>query len=213
MERVIRAVVFDAGGVLFRVGAYIASVAERFSVAPQDLAPLFVGPTGAENRIEATTYEIADLRPLMLEGLPASLTDRASELVDALLQVYRDPAIGQVNDELLELITQIRANGVLVGVLSNGPRDNAEMQEALVFSRSPVDAWVLSGRDGVGKPDPAAFQLIASRLGVEPSDCFFIDDGAQHVEAAERVGMLGFHFTGEVEPLRSVLAAAGIVLG
>lgn len=208
----INAVVFDVGGVLLESRGPITKVVEQFGVSLRDVVPLFSGPTAAENRIETAFYSTADLRPLFLESLPDGLTEQAAELVDALLHRYRDPT-GDTNGELLELITQLRSSGVKVGVLSNGPSDAAEKQETLLFREHPVDAWILSGRDGVGKPDPAAFHLIASQLGVDPSECLFVDDTSEHVEAGQRAGMQGFHFTGDVELLTTVLAGGGISVG
>ena len=40
------------------------------------------------------------------------------------------------------------------------------------------------------KPDPAIYLRTASALGVEPSDCLFVGDGANdELAGAERVGM------------------------
>ena len=44
---------------------------------------------------------------------------------------------------------------------------------------------------------------------MEPGHCFFVDDLAENVEAAQAVGMGGHHFQGDYEALESDLRAAG----
>jgi HAD superfamily hydrolase (TIGR01509 family) len=54
---------------------------------------------------------------------------------------------------------------------------------------------VLSGIAGVAKPDPAAFLLVAQRLGVAPQRCVFVDDLRRNVLGAVSAGMTGVHHT------------------
>lgn len=80
------------------------------------------------------------------------------------------------------LLPKFKASGLRVGVLTNGPSDGVALE--WVTECEWVDAMVVSGIDGVGKPSPAAFRLIVDRLGTTTANCWFIDDSADHVEAA-----------------------------
>lgn len=53
---------------------------------------------------------------------------------------------------------------------------------------------VVSGDEGLIKPDPALFQLFARRHGVALEACAFIDDSAKNVAGANAVGMTGVLF-------------------
>ncbi|MEM1076386.1 MAG: HAD family phosphatase [Pseudomonadota bacterium] len=55
---------------------------------------------------------------------------------------------------------------------------------------------VVSGQEGVMKPDARIFETLCERAGVAAEDCVFIDDGLHNVEGARAVGMDGIHFTG-----------------
>ena len=55
---------------------------------------------------------------------------------------------------------------------------------------------VISGREGITKPDARIFELLCERASVAPGDCVFIDDGLHNVQGAQAVGMDGVHFTG-----------------
>jgi 2-haloacid dehalogenase len=51
------------------------------------------------------------------------------------------------------------------------------------------DGIVVSGDEGLLKPDPAIFHLLFERYGLRASDCVFIDDSMKNVRGAEAVGM------------------------
>jgi 2-haloacid dehalogenase len=120
--------------------------------------------------------------------------------------------IGEFNEETIALVAELRAFGRPVYALSNW---NAETF-ALVEHRHPVFSWfdgvVLSGREGVGKPDPAIYRLLCERHGFAPQDALFIDDAPANVAAAQAVGMRAVIFT-DVETLRDDLAAHGVLSG
>ncbi len=60
------------------------------------------------------------------------------------------------------------------------------------------DAFYLSHEIGLRKPDPEIFEFILDQHELKAENCLFIDDTAEHVETAAR---LGFH-TWNIEPTR-----------
>ncbi len=68
---------------------------------------------------------------------------------------------------------------------------------------------VVSGREGIVKPDPRIFGLLCDRAGLTPGDCIFVDDGLHNVEGARAAGMDAIHFT-EATALRAALAERGL---
>lgn len=63
---------------------------------------------------------------------------------------------------------------------------------------------VVSGDEGVLKPEPEIFHRLARRNGLDLAECLFIDDSARNVAGAQAVGMAGHHFT-TPESLRRAL--------
>jgi len=53
---------------------------------------------------------------------------------------------------------------------------------------------VVSGREGMIKPEPEIFDLCLSRNQIRAEDCLFIDDNLENVQAAEQLGMQAIHF-------------------
>jgi putative hydrolase of the HAD superfamily len=51
------------------------------------------------------------------------------------------------------------------------------------------DAVVVSADIGMVKPDPRIYEYTASKLGVTPAECVFIDDRSYFLEPAREVGM------------------------
>jgi 2-haloacid dehalogenase len=109
----------------------------------------------------------------------------------------------------LALLDTLRRHDITVGALSNwsaetftGTRDRFDALERF-------DALVVSGIDGVIKPEPASFALACDRLGVEPANAVFIDDSVVNVAAARAYGLTALLFTG-AERLRDDLAALGL---
>jgi HAD superfamily hydrolase (TIGR01509 family) len=51
------------------------------------------------------------------------------------------------------------------------------------------DVVVASGDIGYAKPEAAAYEITADRLGVRLDECVFVDDREPYCEAARGVGM------------------------
>ncbi|MEO1318588.1 MAG: HAD family phosphatase [Pseudomonadota bacterium] len=54
---------------------------------------------------------------------------------------------------------------------------------------------VVSGAERMAKPDPAIYELLLKRNGLEAASCVFIDDSEKNILAAREVGMDTIHFT------------------
>ncbi|MCY7394995.1 MAG: HAD family phosphatase [Nocardioides sp.] len=74
-----------------------------------------------------------------------------------------------------------------------------------------LDGVVVSGTEGVAKPDPRIYALVAERSGLALERLVFLDDRATNVEAAQAVGMTGIVFT-TATAARTDLRALGLPL-
>lgn len=68
---------------------------------------------------------------------------------------------------------------------------------------------LVSGKEGIKKPNPAIYELALSRFGIDPSTAIFIDDSARNVAAAEAIGIQSIHFK-SAEQLQQDLTQLGI---
>jgi HAD superfamily hydrolase (TIGR01509 family) len=69
---------------------------------------------------------------------------------------------------------------------------------------------VVSGEEGVVKPDAEIFRRLTVRNTLDPRTCLFIDDNAVNVAAARASGMEGHHFR-TPEALREDLIRRGLI--
>jgi len=66
------------------------------------------------------------------------------------------------------------------------------------------DEVVLSCEEGMLKPNPEIFRLIAKRLNLNPEDCLMIDDIPANIDGAESTGMKGVVFNSTIQTKRDV---------
>ena len=64
------------------------------------------------------------------------------------------------------------------------------------------DGAVVSAFEGCVKPDAKIFRNLLERFHLRAEESLFVDDVQENVAGAERAGLMGFHFTGDVNALR-----------
>lgn len=74
------------------------------------------------------------------------------------------------------------------------------------------DGVVVSGLEGLVKPDPRLYRVFCERYGMAPEMCVFIDDSEPNVVSARKFGMNAIHFTGDTKALRKELIGLGLPL-
>jgi len=92
-------------------------------------------------------------------GLEATAEELAQRYDDEYPELAQRPS-----DRSLALLTQLRAAGWRIGVVTNGRALQERMIAAAGLS-GLIDACCVSGVDGARKPDRAIFELAAARCG------------------------------------------------
>lgn len=113
-------------------------------------------------------------------------------------------------DENLAIMRALRAKGRPVYALTNYPAQKFEETRKLYPFLDEFDAIVVSGREGVTKPDSRIFELLFSRTKRKPQDLLFVDDSPRNIAAAEKLGMAGVLYAPGVD-LAGELSARGIL--
>lgn len=73
------------------------------------------------------------------------------------------------------------------------------------------DGVVVSGAEGLVKPDTRIYKLFCDRYSLAPENCVFMDDNESNVVAAHNFGMKAIHFKSP-EQLREELIELGLPL-
>lgn len=108
---------------------------------------------------------------------------------------YADMVAGEVPG-MREVVDGLRRDGVRLLILSNMP---SEVWPALT-ERHPIlgafEGAVISGDEGLVKPDPALYRVLTDRFDVDPVRAAFVDDRPENVEAAAALGFTALLFEG-----------------
>lgn len=105
-----------------------------------------------------------------------------------------DPA-AVIRPECEETINRVQSAGCRLAILSN-ELDlfyGAELRQKLPLLNS-IDMIVDATYTGILKPDQRAYALVTDGLGVQPSDCVFVDDQLRNIDGARAAGMHVVHF-------------------
>ncbi len=202
-----RAVVFDLGNVLIDWDAHAAISAgvgeERSRTFLADAAFDFGRWNGQQDSgrtwADGEATAIAD-HPHYRDEIRAYRANFADSL--------RGPIDGSV-----AILRELHAAGTPVFALTNWSHELFPVAVERFDFLALFEDIVVSGTEGVAKPDPAIFALLAERIAhrVPLADCVFVDDRADNVAAAQRAGMAGLIFTGP-DRLRTDLRRHGLPL-
>lgn len=178
----IKNVIFDLGGVVFMRDPKRCTedFLNFFSFVRADTMPHFWNEYDRGTR---TLEEVSE------DLCRINHCDRAK--VDHYLQLAIDKQEAIRPTE--RLIEELKAAGYRLYVLSNMSKEFIEFLRRVPVYRH-FDGEVVSCEEGVCKPEREIYQILLSRYGLNPSESLFIDDRRENIEAAEREGIVGFHF-------------------
>lgn len=88
----------------------------------------------------------------------------------------------------IALLRLLRQRGVAVHALSNFGDQSFELACTIYPVLEEFDIPVISGREGVIKPDPQIYRILEERSGLSGADLFFTDDKPENIGAARRRG-------------------------
>jgi putative hydrolase of the HAD superfamily len=181
----IRGVIFDCFGVL-----YEGSLEYLAGLAPPER--------------RAAVYDVnraADYGYISHKEYLSSIADILDKQPDDIEKIARQRFLR--NDPLVDFVISLRPR-YKTALLSNVGNN---VMETLFTPRELTrlfDAVVLSGEVGTVKPYPEIYELMASRLSLQPEECVMIDDLPKNVDGAEAVGMKGLVY-GSVRQLKTDL--------
>jgi len=107
------------------------------------------------------------------------------------------------------IVRDLAAAGVPMWGLTNWSAELYPYAPATFDVLDLLDDVVVSGREGVAKPDPRVFEIVAERAGLPLDRLAFVDDRAGNAAAAAALGMDAIVFT-DAATLRADLAARGL---
>jgi 2-haloacid dehalogenase len=155
--------------------------------------------------------ECQDAGRTFAEGLAALLPAHAdkTELIEAFGKRFDEMIAGPI-EGAVDVLAEVKKRGGPVYAISNWSAETFPPQVKRFPFLSWFDGIVISGLEGVIKPDPRIFRILCERYHVEPRSAVFIDDVAANAHAASALGIHGIHFRSAGE-LRRELVAVGLL--
>jgi len=202
MTNNIRAVIFDFGGVLMRT----VTREPRRELERR----LGLEPGGAEEAVFGSPrWDDVQLGRLTNSAFWEDVVRRLGLDPAAAVEFRREFWAGdRLDDEMVAFIRHLHEEGFCTALLSNAPAELRPLVEGSDMA-DVFDHLVISGCEGLMKPDPAIFELALARLGVRAEEAVFVDDFRVNVAAARQVGLHALRFRG-LAPLRKQLRGLGI---
>jgi 2-haloacid dehalogenase len=182
MQRPIEAVVFDIGGVLldwnprylYRQLFDDEQEMERFLAEVCTLEWHEAHDRGKP--FEASCAELASLHPEYAEMIYA-WGRRSEEMIAGPIE------------ESVEILGRLRASGVRCYALTNMETETFPLRVKRFPFMSWFDGAVVSGFEGVVKPDPEIFRRLLERFDLTAESTLFVDDSESNVRAARELGI------------------------
>jgi 2-haloacid dehalogenase len=135
---------------------------------------------------------------------------RYRDMIMAWAERGEEMAAGQ-SDQTVDVLRMLKDASLRCYALSNMEREVF----AIRFARFPFmkwfDGYVISGFEGVAKPDSRIFDVLLARYDLAPEATVFVDDSKRNVEAARDLGFNVVHYT-SAEQLKRELQALGLQL-
>ncbi|MCI0431004.1 MAG: HAD family phosphatase [Rhodospirillales bacterium] len=115
-------------------------------------------------------------------------------------------------EETVAMLEELHERGLPLYALTNWSAETFPIARRRFPFLARFRDVVVSGEEGVAKPDPAIFQVLLRRAGLVARRTVFVDDSAANVAAAQRLGFHAIRFTTAID-LRKRLAELGIAMG
>ena len=189
----VKAVISDFGGVLTTpLGNSFAAWSRESGVPLEELGKAMAAAAERHGEHPLFVLEKGQITQAdFLERLQAELGEEHS--LDGMLETYF--AHLERNPEMIAYLRELRERGLRMALLTNNVREWEPRWRPMLPEIDEIfEVVVDSAFVGMRKPEPEIYLLTVERLGVEPSDCVFVDDIAINCDAARELGMAAVWF-------------------
>lgn len=125
---------------------------------------------------------------------------------DDVFAFLKQQPIGEINLKILDLIDSLRSRGFKVGMFSNFTKEAADKMREIGIDKH-FDTFLVSAETGCVKPSVEAFNILAEKMDILPTELIFIDDTEKSLSSAKEVGFHPILFRGYeslIEELKSL---------
>ena len=205
-EPVARGLLFDWGGVLTtNLFAGFAAFCQEEGIDPELLREKFLGDPEAQEMLFA--FETGEMEEPEFERRLAALLGLAPERAEG----FNDRIFDRIGEDrpMIEALRTARGHGLRTGLLSNSWGTHRYPRH--LFGEL-FDAVVISGEEGMRKPDAPIYELAIGRMEMPAHEIVFVDDLDRNLEPARELGLLTIHHRDTDETLAELERLTGVSL-
>ena len=199
MAEKIKAVIYDMGGVFLRTEDLTSrtELARKYGLTRIQLEDLVFD---SESAIQATFGKVsAELHwKIVCDTLSVPEAER-NEFQDTFWKG------DELDLELVNFLGSLRPERK-TGLLSNAWTGAKEALTNKHHCPDVFDVAIFSYEISLAKPDQAIYQLILSKLEVQPGEAIFLDDNKNNIAAACSLGINGIQFKNREQAIRDMQA-------
>lgn len=189
-------IIFDFGNVLAKFNEQ--AIIENFSSSKEDFGLIKKAVFYDWDRLDGGFIPYEEYIKQALSMLPSRLHANVRNL-------FRDwCCLLTPMKDTWDLVHELKERGFSLYILSNASAYFAENVHSYEIIKE-FNGAVYSGPLKLMKPQPEFYQHLFKTFSLKPEDCLFLDDKEKNVQAAQKLGMDGIVFTGDVEPVRALL--------
>lgn len=181
----IKAVIFDLGGVLFTNGTkkFIQDISAKYNLDPEAVKDIMDGDVGSQYREAKITRD--QFWEIVLEKL--NIKEDIKTLEDQWISGY--DLIEGTKDIIFDLAKKYK-----VYYLSDNVRERVERINDRYDFLEWFEDGVFSHEVGVRKPNPVIYRYTLKKAQVLPEEAVFIDDKQSALDPAKEMGIVTILF-------------------
>jgi len=215
-DRVIRAVLWDFGGVILSSPFEAFNRYEEARGLPANLIRSINATdpdTNAWARFERSEISALDFDIAFADEARALGFEIRGADVLSLLR-------GKIRDEMVTALDLVRSRGFLTACLTNNMAGGDGRKESPATDRDSAieavmqrfDAVIESSKVGVRKPEVRFYEIACETLDVRPTECVFLDDLGVNLKPAAALGMATIKVVSADQALGDLEAVLGFGL-
>lgn len=199
----IKNIIFDCGRVLIKFNPI--EIVSRILPEIKEKSLL------SKEIFETEVWQLLDKGVISKEEAYKTICSRLPNILHEHCKIILDNWYNELDEitDTLKLMKNLKANNYNIYILSNFNCDFYKEIDNLKI-KDILSGQIVSSEEKCLKPDKEIYLKLFERYNLNPSECYFIDDKEENIEAGKKLGMDGFIFKNNVEELKEDLKNKGV---
>ena len=192
-----KTVFFDLGGVLidFSHAKMCEQLAAVTDLPHETIQDLF---------FKKNTYDLYEKGLIDSQYVFLKLTQVANKSLEFDHVMWAIASIFEPIPRTIQLLDELKGRGTRLILLSNTCEAHFNFAKENYPFLNKFDAYLLSYKVALRKPDPKIFRMALEMTSSNPQDCLYVDDVQTHTKAAEQEGLPSHLYAGP-DALKEIL--------